>query len=347
MATYSNPRAIPGVTSARTTTPRRVFAGGTAQFLPSSQIIGGTASRDATNTGDVDVLRAGKVMGKITSGGKWAPSILGVTTNAETGATTTIEAAAGVVTELVRRVGATGTFKLTGPPTAAGTVRTLTITYSAASSTNITVTAPGVADVWTLTAPAGQDAGMYQLEITTGKGTSAEVVATTVALAANANTATVDAALEALANVGVAGVAAVYSDPTLTLTFASNLGPVHVRVISDTTNDGGVFEGGWAAVHTTTGVDGRFVAGSLIQPTDGSETPLSFIGDLDSCYGHKVTDQDGTAIDTQFHQIPVMGIVDSSQLIDWPSDTSLQAWLAGSLNAAGVGRFVFDHLLTA
>ncbi len=193
--------------------------------------------------------------------------------------------------------------------------------------------------MWTLTAPAGQDGGMYQLEVTTGKGTAAEVTAVTAALAANANTATVDAAVEALTNVGTGGVAAVYSDPTLTLTFAATLGPVYVRVLADTTNDGGVFEGGWAAVHTTTGVDGRFVAGSFAGPTDGSETPRSFV-------------PNGTGIlvpssgDVYFDQIPITGDIDSSQLLPaWPTDTSLRQWVVDSLNAVGYGRFGFDHKL--
>lgn len=331
---------LPGVRSTVTANPYTVFRQRSEYFIALSRIIDGTKSRDVGNTNDIDRLRPGLLMGKVTSGGKYANAIIGTTTNAETGASTSIETSAASATELVRRVGTTGTFKLSGPPVASGTVRTLTATYSAVDTSTgaITVTALGVSDVWTLTAPAGQDGGMYQLEVTTGKGTSAESIQTTAALAANANTATVDAALEALTNVGASGVAAVYSDPTLTLTFASNLGPVHVRVLADTTNDGGVFEGGWAAVHTTTGVDGRFIAGSWIQPTDGSGTVMTFLPDG---YPTPVT-YEGSSQDQPFPKMPISGVVDTSKIIDWPTDTSMIAWLEAQLKADSTGNFVFS-----
>ena len=45
--------------------------------------------------------------------------------------------------EIVRRIGAAGTFKLTGPPTAGGTVATQVVTYSAVNTSTgaITITA--------------------------------------------------------------------------------------------------------------------------------------------------------------------------------------------------------------
>ena len=330
--TTLNTSALPGFATERTHTPRNFHFddGAHARHLPGGGIIDGSKSRDPLNTGNVDVLRPGLLLGKITSSGKFAPAILGVLGEAIDATETDIDITTATGTELVRRIGASGTFKLTGPPTAAGTIRTLTATYSAVDSDSVTITALGTADVWTLTAPAGQDAGMYQLEVTTGKGTASESVQTTASLAANANTATVDAALEALANVGVGGVAAVYSDPTLTLTFSSNLGPIHVRVISDTTNDGGVFEGGWATVHTTTGVDGRFVTGSLIQPTDGSETPLALL----DCFV-KVTDDNGANQDAQAPLICTQASVDTAYIINYPADASAKAWVKAKLNASG------------
>lgn len=131
----------PGLGTQRTSTPRRVFKASDRGYLPGGMIIDGAKARDAGNTGNVDVLRAGQIMGKVTSGGKAAPSILGVTTNLEPAGSTSIQASAAVVTELVRRIGSSGTFKLTGPPSAGGVVVTETVTFSAASSTNITVTA--------------------------------------------------------------------------------------------------------------------------------------------------------------------------------------------------------------
>lgn len=138
----------PGVESAKTATHRTIFLMRSESFLAGGKLIAGACSRDPGNTGDVGVLRNGLLMGKISSVvnslgtvNHYAPSILGVTTNAEAIGSTSIEAAAGVVTELVRRCGTTGTFKLTGPPSANGVVATETVTYSAASGTTITVTA--------------------------------------------------------------------------------------------------------------------------------------------------------------------------------------------------------------
>lgn len=333
----------PGIGPARTAEFRRVFASNFhTRFLPGGGILDGN-SRDPGNTDNPRLLRPGLPVGRVTSSGEWRPSAFGVTQGALTGTATTVSLTAGAAAELVRRVGATGTFKLIGPPTTAGVVRSLTATYSAVNTStgDVTITALGVSDVWTLTAPAGQDAGFYQLEVTTGLGTAAEVTKVTAALAANANTAAVDAAVEALSNVGAGGVVAVYSDPTLTLTFASNLGPVYVRVLSDTTNDGGVFEGGWAAVHTTTGVDGRFVTGVFAAPTDGSETPRSFVPDGTGI----LMTSDGSS-DVDFPLIPIGGDVDSGQVINWPADASLKQWVVDAVNAPGYGRFSFDHLLS-
>jgi len=138
----------PGITTPRTATHRALFLQRSETFLAQGKTISGQCSRDPGNSPDIGVLRAGLIMGRITTVvnslgtvGYMAPSIIGVTTNAEAVGTTAIEASAAVVTELVRRFGASGTFKLTGPPTANGVVATETVTYSAASGTSITVTA--------------------------------------------------------------------------------------------------------------------------------------------------------------------------------------------------------------
>ena len=321
-------------------THRVVSFQGFWDFLANGGVVDGTKSRDQGNTDDVLLLRPGLLMGKITSGGKWAPSAFGLTGAAyASGTSMTLSVAAA--TELSRRVGASGTFKITGPPVASGTVRTQTVTYSAVSTVTgvATITALPVADVWTLTAPAGTDGGTYQLEVTTGLGTASEVTRTTVQLAANANSATVDAAVEALSNVGVAGVVAVYADPVLTLTFAATLGPVFVRVQADTTNDGGVFEGGWEPVHTTTGVDGRFVTASLVQPTDGSENILSIIPD-----GYGIAIDHTTPADVEWPMIPIGGVIDFAQTLPLVSDTSLKTFVKTSLSSVVGGKFTFSDV---
>ena len=133
----------PGIRTAKTATPRHIFyqAQG-AMFRAGLARIDGDLARDPGQAAaDIGVLRPGILMGKITTGGQYAPSAYGLTTNAEAAGSTAIEASAAVVTELVRRKGATGTFKLIGPAAASGTVNVETVTYSAASGTTITVTA--------------------------------------------------------------------------------------------------------------------------------------------------------------------------------------------------------------
>lgn len=136
-----------GMRAGVTADHRIVTRGGQIPALPQGRTIAGACTRDPGNT-PVTRIRAGMMMGVISTVvnslgtvGYYAPSILGVTTNAEATGSTSIQASAAVVTELLRRCGATGTFKLIGPGSAGGTIITETVAYSAASSTNITVTA--------------------------------------------------------------------------------------------------------------------------------------------------------------------------------------------------------------
>lgn len=145
MSTYFN--GPPGVGVPRTSSYRTIFLQRSESFLAQGRYISGECSRDPGNSPDVTSLRAGLLLGRISTVvnslgvvGAYAPSIMGLTTNAEAIGSTAIEASAAVVTELVRRCGASGTFKLTGPATAGGAVQTETVTYSAASGTSITVT---------------------------------------------------------------------------------------------------------------------------------------------------------------------------------------------------------------
>lgn len=223
----------PGMGTLMQAVHRNVFAYKYGErYLPVGRWIKGSASADPGNTGDVRCLRAGLLMGKQTSGGYLAPSILGATgvLHDTSVVTTTMTLPAAIVTEIQRRIGSSGTFKITGPPTANGTVATETVTFSAiASATTLTITA-----------------------------TSAD-----------------------------------------------------------------------------------FAAGSFIQPTDGSETPVTFLPD-----GYPIRVSDGTTTyDPEFPMVPVGGVIKSDWLIDWPSDTSLRAWIVSKLTTAGVGNYTFTHLI--
>lgn len=132
---------LPGIHTEPSLDPRNIFTTyNSADCVPSSIILSGAAARDL-GSGSSDLLRAGLLLGKITASGKYANSILGLTTVAyASGTTLTLPAA--IVTEIQRRIGASGTFTITGPATTGGTVNSETVTYSAiASSTTLTITA--------------------------------------------------------------------------------------------------------------------------------------------------------------------------------------------------------------
>lgn len=135
---------VPGIQTSRTATPVRVLhCQEGAVVLRKTLLISGSQSRDPLNTGYVSYLRPGLLMGKITSGGKYAPSIIGVTIAAyDENGTNHLLLLVSVATavELVRRIGASGTFNLVGPPTPAGTVATKTITYSAVDTSTGEIT---------------------------------------------------------------------------------------------------------------------------------------------------------------------------------------------------------------
>jgi hypothetical protein len=87
-------------------------------------------------------------MGKITTGGKYRPSIIGVTNGAISAATiTTVTVAAAVATEVARLLAVAAgniTLRLFGPPSAAGTNAATNITVTAASGTTLTFTSAAI-----------------------------------------------------------------------------------------------------------------------------------------------------------------------------------------------------------
>jgi hypothetical protein len=77
----------------------------------------------------------------VTASGKYANSILGVTTGAFTSGGTSITVSAAQAAEIVRRVGLTGNLQYVGPPAAAGTVATTAAkAYSAINTTTGVIT---------------------------------------------------------------------------------------------------------------------------------------------------------------------------------------------------------------
>lgn len=145
----------PGTGTGVAATPIEIFYGsrptGSDSFIPGPVTVDGTVSADAGNTPYVWVLRAGHMLGKDTTSGKYESSIIGICGGAAIGTAytsggTTLTVSAATATEIVRRIGSSGTFNVIGPPSAAGTVATTLTTFSAVNTTTgaITVTSLGV-----------------------------------------------------------------------------------------------------------------------------------------------------------------------------------------------------------
>jgi hypothetical protein len=136
-------------------------------YLPSGVIIDGSLTRDIGSS-PTSVLRAGLLLGKVTTGGKYRNSIIGLTN--------------GAISPVRRRPspwprrsrpkwrGCSSwpagniNLRIFGPPSAAGTNAATTITVTAASGTTLTITSPRCPRTWTSrsssrrTAPASADA---------------------------------------------------------------------------------------------------------------------------------------------------------------------------------------------
>jgi hypothetical protein len=147
---FSVPSGKPGVLPTYLAAPREIFLANRqfAQFVAQPVTVDGTLSSNPQNAPFTWLLFAGTVMGRVTATGKYANSILGSTTvaYAHTGGTnTSLTTDVNTATEIVRRLGTSGTLKLTGPPTSGGTVATQVVTFSAVNTTTgvITITAAG------------------------------------------------------------------------------------------------------------------------------------------------------------------------------------------------------------
>jgi len=143
-----NPNRPPGITSGKTFDYRHLLKGGLPTYLPVGIFIDGSLSRDPLHTSYLDVLRAGTILGKLSTGDLYAPAIIGVLSSAydASGTTTVMDLSVADATELVRRIGTSGTFHISGPPSAAGTMSEYQdVTYSAVNTTTGVVTITAIA----------------------------------------------------------------------------------------------------------------------------------------------------------------------------------------------------------
>lgn len=334
---------VPGLGTEKSSEYRNILASEQgALFLPGGKIISGAHSRDPGNTGDVDVLRAGTVLGKRAEDGKYAPTIIGHLTAAATATDGTLTTTAAAGDEVARRIAAgIDTFKVIGPPTDGGVVATANAMGIASEAAGVITLAANtaVSEVQTSTLDALMTAGTFTI---TYKGE------TTADIDFDATVAEITAALELLPSVSAGDItmqAAHEPDTELTCTwtFANTLGDVPMLSINITKATGPTSV---AIVETTKGelvgaatIDVDMAIGSIIVPDDGSETPLTLVTHES---GIKVTDEDGADVDVQT-QVLVGGIIDASQIVEYPIEESTRQWLKNQLNTDyGHRGFVFD-----
>lgn len=353
MGVFSQIPGLPGYVSEKIAKHRPIAADGYLEFLPGGVTLDGSKTRDAGNP-DYNAttdplamfrLRAGLLLGKVTSSGKYTNSFLGYTNGALTSAGTTVTlASANHGVEMVRRIGAAGTFKLVGPPTASGTVRALTATYSAISSTSVTITALGVNEVQTVAFPIASTGGSIALELYDPRNSNyvkveaASWSATDATYLSNIQ-AKLDLAFGAANIVVVSAQAATDTDSALVFTYSGTgvaatpvvdgSGTAKLPIVTTLPTS----STSYTVARTTAGVDGRFVTGSLIADTDGSDVPLTFVPDG----WERLLPTDGT--DSFAPRVPVAGNVDMSQFLPyWPADASLKQYIRDKLNT--FGKFV-------
>lgn len=136
----------PGISSAKTFTPRRVFLAAEGKmYYPNKRLLKGSSCYDPGNTGDTRTLRPGTILGKITASGLYAPFAVGVLQNAYSSGAFLITVTAAQAVGIVGRIGTSGNLRYVGPPAALGTVQTTgNIAFSAVNTTTGVITVSNI-----------------------------------------------------------------------------------------------------------------------------------------------------------------------------------------------------------
>ena len=213
------------------------------------------------------------------------------------------------------------------------------LSFSAEAAGTITLAAnSAVAEVQTATIDAVATAGTWTI---TFDGE------TTAAIAFDATQTEINAAMDALSNLPTAGCVLTAGDEidtatSMVFTFADTLGNVPILSI-DISGLTGPTTISWA--ETTPGelvayaiTEQTFEIGSMLMPLDGSEKPMTLISDET---GVKVSDENATVVDVQYHRMLIAGQIAAKQMLLYPTDGPTQIWLKEQLNANG-GHFIFD-----
>lgn len=372
--------SLPGIYTGPSLLPRNIiYNQAITQTMtnPTRGIIDGTNSRDS-GSNPVSLLRAGLLMGKVTTTSKYANAILGLIALPVAGNQTSLTVNPAVATELVRRIGTTGTFTITGPTVTGGTVRSQTATYSAVNTTTgvVTITALGTGAVSAVNAVEA-----IPFVDSTGSGTFTLTIEgiTTGAITYSATAATLYANMNTALNATFGTSAIVASGASLAAQILTFSGTGYSgRPIGNSTNGtvsgvkvivtllaastgytagnnptssgvGAALAGG--STTTTAGVtavaanSGEYVVGSLVQPTDGSQTVLF---PLYNEMGIDVNDIGGNNIDQRLDIYLKSASLLSAQIICLTADDfgvstepAVTAYLKAALRATG-GVFTFD-----
>lgn len=130
----------PGIGAALTAAYGRVFrADEFSGYFPHGGVFDGT-SRYYGGTTNLFQHPPGLMVGQVASTKKWKTTVIGTVQTAYTSGGTTLSLTAAQAVELARRVGSSGTFTLKGAATAAGTLTSDTVTFSAVNQTTGDVT---------------------------------------------------------------------------------------------------------------------------------------------------------------------------------------------------------------
>ena len=81
------------------------------------------------------------------------------------------------------------------------------------------------------------------------------------------------------------------------------------------------------------------IAGSFLSAADGSAIPRCLIAKED---GIEIMDRFGNYYNAQFPEALAGGAIESAQIVNYPTDTGLQAWLKAQLRAVGIGYIFRD-----
>lgn len=333
--------ARPGTGTLKTAAVGFVFTGGPYATKARGGVIDGSESRDAGNTGNTDILRVGTIMAQNAATGLYAPWRRAVTTADLAGAGTTLTVSAADAAEIVRGIGSSGTFVLTGDNRTNSTIAPIvqrTVTYSNVNTTTgaITITALGnVNQSEQIRFNIASTGGNLQLTVERTDGT----FVTTANIAWNATDATylasinsaLDTATGVVGGIVASASAGIDTDIALVLTYSGtgyagrSWTPAVVAVFPTSSTS--------ASYLPLVAASGTFTAGSVLSKA-GWTLPETIIGEQ---HGFQVL-TDGS--DSDWSLVPIAGEVITSRLLPAITDTTLLAWVKGQLNTNNV--FIFN-----